>query len=346
MRSSAAADGCCAFVAPTLVSLLQLERIARHRDRGDFHPLAWKGLQILLGLEIARWPTRAAEGNSPAHHSYGEGNVRWGEERVAAELSLKLGIWVSPRTVRKYWPKQSGDTGCRRTSSQPWRTFVKNHAQGIVACDFMVAVTARFRVLFVFVAMEVGSRRILHCNVTAHPTADWTLQQFREAIPGGHCYPFLIHDRDSIFSSELDEELKSSFGLRVLRTPARAPKANAYCERLVGTVDRECLDFMIPLNEPTCAEPCGPGWLTIIKDAHTPAWALGFRRNPSLDPCCAPGCTGTRCHLIVRSERGTFRVDLSRIFGGKNVPRNAGKVSADDNPSGMKSETRSRAKML
>ncbi len=113
----------------------------------------------------------------------------------------------------------------------------------------MVAVTARFRVLFVFVAMEVGSRRILHCNVTAHPTADWTLQQFREAIPGGHCYPFLIHDRDSIFSSELDEELKSSFGLRVLRTPARAPKANAYCERLVGTVDRECLDFMIPLNE-------------------------------------------------------------------------------------------------
>jgi transposase InsO family protein len=176
-------------------------------------------------------------------------NVTWGEERIADELSLKLGIWVSPRTVRKYWPRQPRDPGRGRASSQHWRTFVKNHAQGIVACDFLVAVTVRFRVLFVFVAMEVGSRRILHSNVTAHPTADWTLQQFREAIPGGQGYQFLIHDRDSIFSSELDEELSRSFRLRVLRTPVRAPKANAYCERLIGTMRRECLDFIIPMNE-------------------------------------------------------------------------------------------------
>jgi transposase InsO family protein len=176
-------------------------------------------------------------------------NITWGEERVADELSLKLGILVSPRTVRKYWPKQPGGTGRIRTSSQHWRTFVKNHAHGIVACDFLVAVTVRFQVLFVFLVMEVGSRRILHYNVTAHPTADWTRQQFREAIPSDHSYEFLIHDRDSIFSAELDEEIKSSFGVRVLRTPVRAPKANAYCERLVGTVRRECLDFIIPLNE-------------------------------------------------------------------------------------------------
>ena len=176
-------------------------------------------------------------------------NITWGEERIADELSLKLGIYVSPRTVRKYWPKPTEDTGRRRTCSQPWRTFVKNHAAGMVACDFLVAITARFRVLFVLVAMEVGSRRILHYNVSAHPTADWTLQQLREAIPGGHGYRYLIHDRDSIFSSELDEELSRSFGLRVLRTPVRAPKANAYCERLIGTIRRECLDFMIPLNE-------------------------------------------------------------------------------------------------
>ena len=175
-------------------------------------------------------------------------NVTWGEERVADELFLKLGILVSPRTVGKYWPKGEG-TGGRRTSSQHWKTFIKNQAQGIIACDFLVAVTARFRVLFVFVAMEVGSRRILHCNLTAHPTADWTLQQLREAIPSDHSYKFLIHDRDSIFSTELDEELRNTFGLRVLRTPARAPQANAYCERLIGTVRRECLDFIIPLNE-------------------------------------------------------------------------------------------------
>jgi transposase InsO family protein len=122
-------------------------------------------------------------------------------------------------------------------------------------------VTVRFQVLFVFLAMEVGSRRILHYNVTAHPTADWTLQQFREAIPSDRRYQFLIHDRDSIFSARLDEELKSSFGLRVLRTPVRAPKANAYCERLIGTVRRECLDFMIPLNERHLRRSL-QGWIT------------------------------------------------------------------------------------
>jgi hypothetical protein len=115
-------------------------------------------------------------------------NITWGEERVADELSLKLGICVSPRTVRKYWPQQPDAPGRMRTSSQHWRTFVRNHAQGIVACDFLVAVTVRFQVLFVFMVMEVGSRRILHYNVTAHPTTDWTLQQFREAVPSDHSY--------------------------------------------------------------------------------------------------------------------------------------------------------------
>jgi len=174
-------------------------------------------------------------------------NPSWGQGRVSDELSLKLGIFVSPRTVRAYWPTDP-DGRCRRTSSQRWQTFVRNHAKSIMACDFLVAVTARFRVLYVFVVMEVGSRRILHCNVTAHPSADWTLQQFREALPGDHGNKFLIHDRDAIFSAELDQGL-GSFGLRVLRTPVRAPQANAYCERLVGTIRRECLDFLIPLSE-------------------------------------------------------------------------------------------------
>ena len=175
-------------------------------------------------------------------------NPTWGQARVAAELSVKLGIYVSPRTVRAYWPPESGSRGPHRTSSQHWKTFVRNHAQSIVACDFFVVVTARFRILYVFLLMELGTRRILHCNLTAHPTAEWTLQQFREAIPCDHPYRFLIRDRDSIISAEVDDQLKA-FGLRVLRTPARAPQANAYCERLVGTVRRECLDFMIPLGE-------------------------------------------------------------------------------------------------
>ena len=102
----------------------------------------------------------------------------WGEERIAAELLLKLGIRVSPRTVRRYMPPDIGPR--KRVPSQRWMTFVRNHARGMLASDFLVVVTARFRVLYVFVVLEVGTRKIVHFNVTDHPTADWTLQQFRE----------------------------------------------------------------------------------------------------------------------------------------------------------------------
>lgn len=174
-------------------------------------------------------------------------NPTWGEERVADELALKLGIYISPRTVRAYWPEEPLGRGLRSTRPQYWRTFVRNHAQAIVACDFLVAVTARFQLLYVLVVMEIGTRRIVHCNVTAHPSMLWTMQQLREAIPSDHGYRFLIHDRDSIFSAALDRQV-GALGLRVLRTPVRAPKGNAHCERLVGTIRRECLDYH-PLSQ-------------------------------------------------------------------------------------------------
>jgi len=100
----------------------------------------------------------------------------------------------------------------------------------------------------VFVVMEIGSRRIVQCNVTVHPTADWTLQQFREVVSGEKPYRFLLHERDGIYSPQLDSAL-ADMGLTILKTPYRAPQANAYCERLVGSVRRECLDYLIPLNE-------------------------------------------------------------------------------------------------
>jgi putative transposase len=175
-----------------------------------------------------------------------EENPTWGQGRIADELALKLGIRVSPRTIGAYWPNLPDSRG---PSSQRWNSFVRNHTRSLLACDFLVVVTAGFRQLYVFVLMEIGTRRIVHCNVTAHPTAAWTLQQFREALPSEHGHRFVIHDRDSIFSAGLDEELKSSFGLRVLRTPVCAPKANAYCERLIGTMRREFLDYVIPLGE-------------------------------------------------------------------------------------------------
>ena len=131
---------------------------------------------------------------------------------------------------------------------QRWLTFVRNHAKAIVACDCFVVVTATFRTLYVLVTVELGTRKILHRNVKAHPTAEWSLQQFREALPGGHLYRFVIHGRDSLFSKELDKAV-ADMGVRILRTPLRVPLANSACDRLMGTVRRECLDFLILLGE-------------------------------------------------------------------------------------------------
>ena len=172
-------------------------------------------------------------------------NPTWGEERIANELLLKIGIQISSRTVGRYMPHGPAR---RKVHSQRWMTFVRNHAKAIIAADFFVVVTATFRFVCVLVVMEIETRRIVHLNVTRHPTAEWTVQQFRECVIGDEGYKFIIHDRDSIYSDEVDSSLRAS-GLRVLKTPYRAPQANAFCERLIGSARRECLDFMIPTNE-------------------------------------------------------------------------------------------------
>ena len=138
-------------------------------------------------------------------------NPRWGEERIANELLLKL-VRVSPRTVRKYMPRHPPG---RPRGDLRWSTFLGLHAQGMLACDFCLAITASFRMLYVFVVIEHQTRRLVHCNVTAHPTAAWTLQQLREVVGIDHRYQFVLHDRDSIFSRELDASIRS-LGIRVL----------------------------------------------------------------------------------------------------------------------------------
>lgn len=172
-------------------------------------------------------------------------NLSWGEGRIADELWVKLGIRVSPRTVRKYLPKRAPG---QPRGDQRWSTFLKNHAKAILACDFFVAVTATFRMLYVFVVIEHGTRRLKHVNVTANPTADWTLQQLRELIGDGGVHRYLIHDRDRIYAQHLDASIKA-LGLKVLRSPVASPKANSICERLIGTIRRECLDWLIPMSE-------------------------------------------------------------------------------------------------
>jgi len=172
-------------------------------------------------------------------------NPLWGEERIANELLVKLNIRVSPRTVRKYMPK--APPGQPR-GDQRWSTFLKNHAKVILACDFFIAVTATFRMLYVFVVIEHGNRRLKHVAVTAHPSADWTLQQLREVVGEDTSHRSLLHDRDSIFANHLDESIQA-LGLKVLKSPPRSPKANAICERVIGTIRRECLDWLIPMTE-------------------------------------------------------------------------------------------------
>ncbi|MDY6949736.1 MAG: helix-turn-helix domain-containing protein, partial [Pseudomonadota bacterium] len=119
-------------------------------------------------------------------------NPSWGQQRIANELLLKLGLQVSPRTVRKYMPCPAPG---QPRGDQRWSTFLRNHARAIIACDFCVAVTSTFRVLYVLVIIEHHSRRLIHFNVTAHPTAQWTRQQLREAAGYEERYAYLLHDR-------------------------------------------------------------------------------------------------------------------------------------------------------
>ncbi len=238
---------------PTRLTLVLLSRwfnwqdaltIVRPRTFVTWHR---KGFRLFW-----RWKSGAGRRPIPAElrqliRSMARDNPSWGEERIANELLLKLGLRVSPRTIRKYMPKSPPATGIPR-GDQRWATFLKNHARGIIACDFCVAVTTTFRILYVSVVIEHASRRLIHLNATAHPTAAWTLQQLRDAIPFDHEYRFIIHDHDAIFPAELDATL-TRFGLKVITTPVRSPQANSLCERLIGTLRRECLDWIIPLSE-------------------------------------------------------------------------------------------------
>jgi transposase InsO family protein len=168
-------------------------------------------------------------------------NRLWGAERIRGEL-LKLGIRVSKRTIQKYMPK------VRRNSSQTWATFLLNHASEIWACDFFQTFDIFFHTVFVFVIIELGSRRVVHFGVTRSPTDQWTAQQLREATAYGEGPRFLIRDNDAKFGPSFARVARGT-GIEVLKTPYRAPRANAICEWFLGSLRRECLDHLLILNE-------------------------------------------------------------------------------------------------
>src|SRR5262249_4723309 len=148
-----------------------------------------------------RWKSRRRNGRAPVApdvralmRTMSQENLLWGAPRIHGEL-LKLGIDVSQTTVAKYMARR------RRPPSQTWRTFLANHVHQIVAADFFVVPTARCRLLFVLVILAHDRRRVVHTAVTAHPTAAWTAQQFREAFPWDHTPRYLIRDRDCAFQA-------------------------------------------------------------------------------------------------------------------------------------------------
>jgi len=166
-------------------------------------------------------------------------NPRWGTKKIHGEL-LKLEIVVDKRTISKYIKQVR-----KRSGGQNWRTFLKNHAHGIWACDFTTIHTIFFKPLYVFVIIEHASRKVVHTAVTTNPTDEWTAQQIREATPWGKKPKYLIHDNDGKFGSKFRGVLKAS-GIKPIRTSHQAPRANALCERFIGSLQRECTDnFLI-----------------------------------------------------------------------------------------------------
>ena len=186
----------------------------------------------------------------------------YGEDRIALELEVKFGIKHSTATIRKYMVKPSRPRG----DSMTWRTFLKNQADAIWMCDFCVQHTVRFTALYIFVVMELGSRKVVRINVTEHPTLAWVKQQLRDATFEEQP-KFLLHDNDGIFGqlgkpatvevggkkvscrSTFDVWLAETRGIRGVPTPYHAPNANAHVERLIGTLRRELLDRILVWNE-------------------------------------------------------------------------------------------------
>ncbi len=168
-------------------------------------------------------------------------NATWGVPRIHSEILL-LGYDVSQSSVANYMNRD------RKPPSQTWRTFLDNHVRDIVAVDFFTVPTATFRILFTFVVLRHDRRRIVHFNVTAHPTAEWTAQQIIEAFPEDSAPRFLIRDRDGIYGLSFQTRV-ANMGIEEVPTAPRSPWQSPYVERLIGSIRRECLNHFIVLNE-------------------------------------------------------------------------------------------------
>jgi len=151
---------------------------------------------------------------------------------------------VAKRTIQKYMQAVRS----KPPSEQSWSTFLKTHGQDIWACDFVPVVTLLFKTLHAFVIVHHESRRVVHIGVTAHPTDEWITQQVRDATPFEDKPKFLICDNDKRYGHMFERVVQAS-GIEVIHTPYEAPRANAICERFVGSLRRDCLDHMLVIGE-------------------------------------------------------------------------------------------------
>src|SRR5215471_18018226 len=169
-----------------------------------------------------------------------QSNPTWGSPRIVGELR-NLGIDVAKSTVEKYRPK------VHKPSSPTWKAFLNNHVQDLVACDFFTVPTATCQVLFVSIMLAHERRRIVHFNVTEHPTAQWTAQQIVEAFPWETAPRYLLRDRDAIYGQHFQQRIKN-IGIEEVKIAPRSPWQNPYCERVIGSIRRECLNDVIVLH--------------------------------------------------------------------------------------------------
>lgn len=168
-------------------------------------------------------------------------NPLWGSPRIVGELR-ELGIEVAKSTVEKYRVRP------RKPPSPIWKAFLNNHVDELVAIDFFVVSTLDFRMLFVLVILAHDRRRVVHFNVTEHPTEQWTAQQIVEAFPWDEAPRYLLRDRDSIYGAQFPRRVHS-LGIEEVITAPRSPWQNPFAERLIGSIRRDCLDHVIVLNE-------------------------------------------------------------------------------------------------
>jgi len=215
------------IVAPDTVLRWQRRRFRKHWAKLSGRP---PGGRPPVSAEIRALVSRMAAANP-----------LWGAPRIHGELQ-KLGIEVAERTVSRLLPKR------QTPASQTWRTFLANHVRDLVSIDFFTVPTASLRVLFVLVVLAHHRRRVVHFNVTEHPTAAWTARQLVEAFPDDTTPAYVLRDRDTVYGEAFRQCMKG-MGITEVLTAPQSPWENPFAERLIGSIRRECLDHVLVLSE-------------------------------------------------------------------------------------------------